>query len=232
VPNFALADSITHTQTQVVDAAINFRPREGWKGAMANQQTLYLLGWFFLLVAGSFTAEARIQNSSGHVPMRRLPLVRISSDGSWIACPVVPCASMSDKFRATVVKAGFIFDGTVTAVEAKSTREGILWGYRVSFRVGHGIRGVRTGTTLSILQWAGLWGAAPNGRMKYRVGERDILFLYPISHAGLTSPVGGVHGKLAVAADGTIALPSDWPGNRRRISLRRLSERILSTQKD
>src|SRR5205085_3757610 len=78
--------------------------------------------------------------------------------------------------------------------------------------VKQGVRGVRSGSTYTVREWAGLW--APRQPPRYRIGERALLFLYPPSRSGLTSTVGGRSGKLAVVADAVhgiqVSLPLDW----------------------
>ncbi len=126
--------------------------------------------------------------------------------------------SFSDDFRQTVRKSGLVFDGTVTAIERDTGTGNIPQTYRISFRVNQGLRGVRTGATLTIREWAGLWvsepgAGGPTHRPRYRLGERAVLFLYPASRTGLTSPVGGMKGKLAVTLAEEAILPADWNGS-------------------
>ena len=121
----------------------------------------------------------------------------------------------ADHFRQIVRQAGLIFEGTVTAIEREAGSGKIPQTYRITFRVRQGLRGVRSGATLTIREWAGLWegglGASASARRpRYRVGEHSVLFLYPASRAGLTSPVGGTRGKLAVNRAGLVVLPADW----------------------
>ena len=99
-------------------------------------------------------------------------------------------------------KAGYIFAGTVTAVERLTpTSATEVATMRVSFHVDQAILGVRRGQTLTIREWAGLWESGE----RYRPGERVVLFLYPPSKLGLTSPVGGPAGR-SVDGDGDVAL--------------------------
>ncbi len=64
------------------------------------------------------------------------------------------------------------------------------------------MRGVRTGQTLAIREWAGLWESGE----RYRRGERVLLFLYPPSKLGLTSPVAGPLGRFRIGPDGHIVV--------------------------
>ena len=133
---------------------------------------------------------------------------------SGLEAQVLPSASAlpSDAFQRTVQHAGLIFDGTVTAIQCEFGKGKVPLSYRISFQVKQGVRGVHSGSTYTIREWAGLW--APRQPPPYRVGERSLLFFYPPSRSGLTSTVGGRRGKLAVVADaahGTqVSLPLDW----------------------
>jgi hypothetical protein len=70
----------------------------------------------------------------------------------------------------------------------------------VTFQVEHALRGTTTGQNLTIHEWAGLW----TSKEHYRVGERVMLFLYPLSRLGLTSPVAGPMGRFAIDPQGRI----------------------------
>jgi hypothetical protein len=77
----------------------------------------------------------------------------------------------------------------------------------VTFRVEQGIRGdVRGGESFSIAEWAGLWSDGP----RYRIDERLVLFLYPTSKLGLTSPVAGRWGRVALDVRSRLQLPAAW----------------------
>jgi len=73
---------------------------------------------------------------------------------------------------------------------------------QVTFRVEQGIRGVRTGQALVIHEWAGLWQTGE----RYRRGDQILLFLYSPSKLGLTSPIGGSFGRLALDRNGQVRL--------------------------
>jgi hypothetical protein len=101
--------------------------------------------------------------------------------------------------------AGYIFSGTVTAVErVRAARPDEVETIRVTFRVDEGVRGVRSRQSLTIREWAGLWTAGE----RYRVGEHVVLMLYRPSRAGLTSPVGGSLGRFALDHDGALVPPA------------------------
>jgi hypothetical protein len=98
---------------------------------------------------------------------------------------------------------GYIFAGRVSAIErvrASATPE--VATVKITFQVEQGIRGVRTGQTLVIREWGGLWERDE----RYRPGERVLLFLYRPSKLGLTSPVAGALGRFTVDRKGQINL--------------------------
>jgi hypothetical protein len=107
--------------------------------------------------------------------------------------------------RDVVRRSGTIFAGTVTAIELNRAPSSVAT-VHITFHVDQIMQGsALVGTSLSINEWAGLWSAGPH----YRIGERLVLFLYPTSKLGLTSPVAGEWGRLPVARDGRVRL---WPG--------------------
>jgi hypothetical protein len=95
---------------------------------------------------------------------------------------------------------GYIFAGTVQSVQRTAPNRNGVATVQISFHVDQGIRGVRTGQTLAIREWAGLWEAGE----RYRQGERVLLFLYPPSKLGLTSPVRGPMGRFRIGTDGQV----------------------------
>jgi len=101
--------------------------------------------------------------------------------------------------------AGIIFSGRVTSVGRAGGRLLSASGQTtastmVTFQVEHALRGTTTGQNLTIHEWVGLWTT----REHYRVGERVLLFLYPSSRLGLTSPVAGAMGRFAIDPQGRI----------------------------
>jgi len=97
--------------------------------------------------------------------------------------------------------AGYIFSGTVKAVERLAPRtSGSVAVMRITFYIDQGMRGTRSGQTLVIHEWSGLWQAGE----RYRAGERVMLFLYPPSKLGLTSPIGGASGRFGVDSGGQV----------------------------
>lgn len=108
--------------------------------------------------------------------------------------------------RQLTRSAGYIFVGRVKAVQhIPATNRRHVATVRVRFQVEQGLRGVRSGRELVIRQWAGLWDAGE----RYRRGERVLLFLYPSSKLGLTSPVGGPRGRFSLDRNGQVLLGSE-----------------------
>lgn len=100
-------------------------------------------------------------------------------------------------------EAGKIFAGRIISIEAQRTpASGLLNSVQITVQVEQGILGARTGDVTSFREWAGLW----SGGARYRVGQRLVLFLYPSSSLGFTSPVGGSAGQLAIDRSGAVLL--------------------------
>jgi len=97
---------------------------------------------------------------------------------------------------------GYIFAGTVKAVERVAPNGNGVATFVINFHVDQAMRGVHAGQTLAIREWAGLWQFGE----RYRPGERVLLFLYPPSKLGLTSPVGGPAGRYKIDPDGKVVL--------------------------
>jgi hypothetical protein len=105
--------------------------------------------------------------------------------------------------------AGIIFSGRVSFVGRASSPFGQnAASTTVVFEVEHAIRGTSQGKRLTIHEWAGLW----NRGERYRVGERVLLFLYPPSSLGLTSPVAGASGRFAIDGEGGLLINPQTAG--------------------
>ena len=113
----------------------------------------------------------------------------------------VPPGTMA--FQKIVSAAGIIFSGHVIAVGHNPIPLGPTpASTSVSFQVEQAIRGIEQGQILTIHEWAGLWASGEH----YRVGEHVLLFLYPPSKLGLTSPVAGALGKFSMDSQGRILM--------------------------
>jgi hypothetical protein len=104
--------------------------------------------------------------------------------------------------RPVTQSSGYIFAGTVKSVERVAPKGNGVATVEINFHVDQGLRGVRTGQMLAIREWAALWESGES----YRLGERVLLFLYPPSKLGLTSPVQGPMGRFKIGPDGQIVL--------------------------
>ena len=104
--------------------------------------------------------------------------------------------------RPVTQSSGYIFAGTVKSVERVAPKGNGVATVQINFHVDQGLRGVRTGQMLAVREWAGLWESGEN----YRLGERVLLFLYPPSKLGLTSPVQGPMGRFKIGPDGQVVL--------------------------
>ena len=69
---------------------------------------------------------------------------------------------------------------------------------QLSFHVDEAIAGVERGQVLTIHEWAGAWSM----HRPMSKGQHFLIFLYPPSRLGLTSPVGGSLGQVALDASG------------------------------
>jgi hypothetical protein len=106
-------------------------------------------------------------------------------------------------FQQLVRSAGIIFSGRVTFLGRATSSSGPDHASTtVTFQVEHAMRGTSPGQNLTIHEWTGLWTTGEH----YRVGERVLLFLYPPSKLGLTSPVAGAMGRFALDSHGKIVM--------------------------
>jgi hypothetical protein len=115
-------------------------------------------------------------------------------------------------------QAGMIFAGTVLAAATQTVTTqtaapdravpaavlGTTPALQLSFRVDQAIAGVEQGQILTIHEWAGAWSM----HRPMRSGQHILIFLYPLSRLGFTSPVGGALGQVALDASGKIVSKS------------------------
>src|SRR5271156_3160069 len=115
-------------------------------------------------------------------------------------------------------RAGMIFAGTVlwTPAQAATTKTatiqtataptaatdravpGTTPAVELSFRVDEAIAGVEPGQVLTVHEWAGAWSM----HRPMSKGQHILIFLYPPSRLGLTSPIGGSLGQVALDLTG------------------------------
>ncbi len=100
-------------------------------------------------------------------------------------------------------RAGMIFAGTVLGSTPPATTidravPASIPAVQLSFRVDRAIAGVARGQVLTIREWAGVWSM----QRPMNKGQHILIFLYPPSRLGLTSPVGGSLGQVALDSSG------------------------------
>jgi len=110
---------------------------------------------------------------------------------------------LGPQWKQLARRAGMIFAGTVLAVApptAASDRAlpSNQLTNQLSFRVDQAIAGVERGQTLTIHEWAGAWSM----HRPMSKGQHILIFLYPPSRLGLTSPLGGALGQVALDPSG------------------------------
>ncbi|HZR56220.1 MAG TPA: hypothetical protein VFA74_05070 [Terriglobales bacterium] len=138
--------------------------------------------------------------------------------------------------RRVTRNSGYIFAGTVMAIQPAMSSHNKLATVRITFRVDHAVHGVRRGQSLTMREWAGLWESGE----RYRVGQRLFLFLYPPSKLGLTSPVGGWQGRFTLDSQGefivgqehTIANPILRNGRELRLGVREFGRAIQQAEEE
>ncbi len=112
---------------------------------------------------------------------------------------------LGPRWKQVSRSAGMIFSGTVLSVETQPAgKDRPLPLILTKFRVDRAIVGVRPGQELTVREWAGAW---PLHRAM-RGGQRLLIFLYPTSRLGLTSPVGGPLGQVLLSSRGEIVKTS------------------------
>lgn len=164
-----------------------------------------------ITVAVAFSAEAHGQRAER----------QFASDAS--SAELLPLS------RRVLHDSGRIFSGTVLQVEHRNSgSSSALETTRIVFRVDEAIRNVRRGQTVEINEWAGLWQSGE----RYRPGERLLLFFYPPSKLGLTSPVGNGAGRFAVNRAGWVTVKAPIRGPSRAIEIRRVIAAIRETEKN
>lgn len=113
---------------------------------------------------------------------------------------------LGPQWKSLSRRAGMVFAGTVLSAGPQSARtDRTVSAIELSFRVDRPIAGVARGQILTIHEWVGAWSR----HRALRSGDHLLLFLYPPSRLGLTSPVGGSLGQIALDASGqNVALQS------------------------
>jgi hypothetical protein len=108
-----------------------------------------------------------------------------------------PDATLGDALHSLASRAGVVFVGQVISIERK---RGAV---EVHFAVQQVVQG-EVGATYTLREWAGLW---PQGEQRYVLGQRAMIFLHPVSVAGLSSPVDGMEGIVPLVPTGADVPP-------------------------
>lgn len=96
--------------------------------------------------------------------------------------------------------AGRIFVGNCTNIEEiENDSESKLPVIKYTFKITEGIKGVDNKEEIAFKQWQPTVRGA-----SYEIGKKYILFLYPNSDRGLTSPVGFLQGQFEIEKKGLI----------------------------
>jgi hypothetical protein len=156
-------------------------------------------------------------------------LILLSCSLAEVAGPLLPERPVIPKLHSLASKAGYIFSGTVKSVERiVPTAANSVPVMRITFHVDRGFFGVRSGHQLVINECVGLWESGES----YLPGERVMLFLYPPSKLGLTSPVGGLSGRFNVDPGGRIIIDPGRGGVPPHPSSHSRNPRVLLTPED
>ncbi len=112
--------------------------------------------------------------------------------------------ALGPQWKQLARRAGMIFAGTVltsspaTPITDRAVTGAPPFSVELRFRVDRAIAGVEAGQILTIHEWTG----AASMHRPMSGGEHVLLFLYPPSRLGLTSPVGGSLGLVILDAAG------------------------------
>ena len=139
-------------------------------------------------------------------------------------------------FAGTVLTAGTQTLTTQTAAPDRAVPAAVprtTPAVQLSFRVDRAIAGVEQGQILTIHEWAGAWSM----HRPMHSGQHILIFLYPLSRLGFTSPVGGSLGQVALDSSGKNVSkyespPSPVPADTRSVSVVRLERAIRSARNE
>jgi hypothetical protein len=141
---------------------------------------------------------------------------------------------LGQEWKKMARTAGMVFSGTVLGVEASPANYQPVPAIQLKLRVERAIAGVEAGEVLTIRVWMGAWSM----HRPMHPGEHVLLLLYPPSSLGLTSPVSGAHGQIALDASGTrVAAPlkehMTWDTRRTvNVSVLQLERAILRARQE
>jgi len=151
---------------------------------------------------------------------------------------------LGPQWRQLSRRAGMIFAGTVLAAPSTETTQTAATveairgttppAIPLTFRVDKAIAGVEPGQVLTIHEWAG----ARYMQRPMIKGQHVLIFLYPPSRLGLTSPVGGSRGQIVLDPSGkTVVGPAPSAPTRvsvptGSVSVLQLKRAILSAREE
>jgi hypothetical protein len=127
--------------------------------------------------------------------------------GQSLPDEVIANQLLGPQWKQLARRAGIIFAGTVLATAPQTVTPtqlmeraipGAIPAIQWRFRVDEAIAGVESGQILTVHEWAG----ASSMHRALRPGEHILIFLYAPSRLGLTSPVGGPLGVIALDSSG------------------------------
>jgi hypothetical protein len=159
--------------------------------------------------------------------------------GQELSDTVIARQILGPQWKQLARRAGIIFAGTVLATAAQTvtpaaTTEravpGAIPSIQWRFRVDEAIAGVESGQILTVREWAG----ASSMHRALRSGEHILIFLYAPSRLGLTSPVGGPLGVVALDSSGKnlTPLPSGARLDSANISVVQLERALRSAREE
>ena len=128
--------------------------------------------------------------------------------------------ALGPQWKQMAHSAGTIFSGTLLNV-TQDANTGSVPILELQFKVNRGIAGVQSGKMLTVREWSGAWSL----HRPMRKGERVLLFLYPRSRLGLTSPVNGSAGQIPLDGSGNLL-------SSKRFSVRQLERAIRSVREE
>ena len=143
---------------------------------------------------------------------RRVLVVALACLSSFAAAQqsdqVIAERVLGPQWKQLSRRAGMIFAGTVltAATQTVTTQTaaadravpGTTPAVQLRFRVDQAIAGVEQGQILTLHEWAG----ASSMHRPMSSGQHILIFLYPPSRLGFTSPVGGSLGQVALDPSG------------------------------
>jgi hypothetical protein len=168
---------------------------------------------FIVAIASAHLSAETLRQSSGAVP------------AAHATSPEILHATIDPLLRDSAQ----IFSGIVLKVEHRnSDSSSAVATTSIHFRVDQAIRNVRRGQVIVVKEWGGLWQSGE----RYHPGEHVLLFLYPPSKLGLTSPVGHRSGRFPVNRAGHVLLKSGVSSPAQPIAMRRVVTAIRQAEKE